>query len=200
MATAQPREGMLGEFDKFIGPGATPAELRLQFGIALIAPILLVLYVLQNDLDWTVFQLMIGVILVLDMAGGVVTNATSAAKRWYHRRGQGFRQHMLFVMVHIIQPLLIAFVFRDQDLVYVMVIFGYLMIASVTILKAPLYLQRPVAMVFLMGGFLMNSYVLVPTNGLEWFIPMYYTKLLVSHLLMETAYTPTITPDIETSG
>jgi len=186
----EPRSGLLGELDKFIGPGATRAELLLQFGVALLAPILLLLYVTQNDLNWTPLQMLIGVIIALDIAGGVVTNATSAAKRWYHRAGQGFRQHVMFVGIHFLQPMLVVLFFRPGDWMFFGVVYGYLIIASLVIMGMPLYLQRPKAMIFLMGAFLIHSYVLTPTAGLEWFIPMFYTKLLISHLLPETAYLP----------
>jgi len=186
----EPREGMLGELDKFIGPGATRAELVLQFGVALLAPILLIVYVTQNDLNWTPLQLIVGAIIALDMAGGVVTNATSAAKRWYHREGQGFRQHFIFVLIHVLQPFLVVVFFRPDDWTFLAVVYGYLLLSSLLIMAMPLYLQRPVAMTLLMGAFLIHSYVLTPTAGLEWFIPLFYTKLLISHLLPETAYTP----------
>ncbi len=186
----EPRAGWLGEIDKFIGPGATRAELLLQFGVALLAPILLLLYVTQNNAGWTPLQMLIGVILVVDITGGVVTNATSSAKRWYHRDGQGFRQHMLFVLIHALQPFLIVLFFRPNDWLFFGVVYGYLIVASLLIMIAPLYLKRPVAMTLLMGAFLVHSYVLTPTIWLGWFVPMFYTKLLISHLLPETAYTP----------
>ncbi|EDX84502.1 hypothetical protein S7335_2199 [Synechococcus sp. PCC 7335] len=35
-----------------------------------------------------------------------------------------------------------------------------------------------------------NHYLLIPTPGLEWLLPLFFLKLLVSHLLNETAYLP----------
>lgn len=186
----EPRAGLLGELDKFIGPGATRAEVILQFGMALLAPVLLILYVIQTNITWTPLQMIIGVIIALDMVGGVVTNATSAAKRWYHREGQGFRQHFTFILIHALQPFFVVVFFRPNDWLFFGVVYGYLLIASVLILTTPLYLKRPVAMSLLLGAFLIHSYVLTPIIGLEWFVPVFYTKLLISHLLPETAYLP----------
>lgn len=33
-----------------------------------------------------------------------------------------------------------------------------------------------------------DRYLFVPTPGLEWFLPLFFLKLLASHLLNETAY------------
>ncbi|MEO0759270.1 MAG: hypothetical protein AAFY78_20625 [Cyanobacteria bacterium J06648_16] len=84
-----PREGWKGQLDRFIGPGATPAEMVLQLvpsvGAAITAP----LYALTLPTDWTLWQVGVIAVLGFDLVGGVLTNATAAAKRWYHRPGQG---------------------------------------------------------------------------------------------------------------
>ncbi|MEM9246668.1 MAG: hypothetical protein AAGA67_13145, partial [Cyanobacteria bacterium P01_F01_bin.153] len=86
-----------GWLEQLIGPGATSAELAVQFipafGAAIAAPI----YASTLPIDWSPWQLGAIAILGFDIAGGVLTNATAAAKRWYHRLGQGRRQHFNFV-------------------------------------------------------------------------------------------------------
>jgi len=185
-----PRTGLLGELDKFIGPGATPAELWIQAIFTLGATTALLIYARVAELDWTPLQLTLGALLALDMAGGISTNATSAAKRWYHRAGQGFRQHVGFVALHLVHIFLVAWFFRALDWPFFGLFASYLLIATIFILRTPLYLQRPLAFGLFAIAILLNQYAVTPTLGLEWFVPLLFFKLLVSHLLREEPYRP----------
>lgn len=190
---SEPRAGALGAWDKFVGPGATSTEEWLQIigGALLTGCLAVMLYLRRTDLNWTGLQLLLVAILALDLSGGVITNATSAAKRWYHRTGQAsLRAHFPFIAVHGVHLLLIAVVFRGMDWGFFIVLYGYLLAASLIILKISLYLQRPTALALFCGGILLGMYLFTPTPGLEWFIPFFYLKLLVSHLLKEAPFTP----------
>jgi len=176
--------------DRFVGPGATHAELLLQFVPTILATLGLIAAAIIGDWGWTPVQLIVAGILTLDMVGGVITNATSSGKRWYHRAGQGFRQHMLFVLIHIAQPTLVVLFFDPGNWMFVIGSYGYLMLASLLILLTPLYLQRPLAGLLLVGGFFLSLYVLPVPEYFEWFLPVFYTKLLSSHLLREEPYRP----------
>jgi hypothetical protein len=107
----QPRNGLAGEWDKFVGPGQTQAELWLILIPSLLAGLAAPLYALHTGLDWTTVQLVVAGVIALDLVGGVVTNATATAKRWYHRPGHGWRQHVGFVAVHAIHIALVAWLF-----------------------------------------------------------------------------------------
>lgn len=132
-------------------------------------------------------QLAVAALLALDLVGGVVTNATAAAKRWYHRPGQGFRQHFGFVAVHL-HPFLVAWLFLDGNWGFGAIVYGYLLLAALLILWPPLYIQRPLAMVLWLVGLLIGLYGVALPAGLEWFVPVFYLKLLVSHLLKELPF------------
>ncbi len=189
-AIPQPRSGWLGQLDRFIGPGATPAELFLQLVPSLGAAIAAPLYASTLPIVWSPWQLGLIAILGFDLMGGVLTNATAAAKRWYHRPGQGWRQHLAFVAVHLFHIGLVSILFRDGDGLFFVGVSSCLMLASVLILVSPLYLQRPVALGLYGMALLGNSYLFTPTPGLEWFLPLFFLKLLISHLLKESAYCP----------
>lgn len=176
--------------DRFVGPGATRAELLLQFVPTLVITLGLIAVAIISEWGWTPAQLIVAGILTLDMVGGVITNATSTGKRWYHRAGQGFRQHMLFVLIHIAQPTLVVLFFDPGNWTFVAGSYGYLVLASLLILLTPLYLQRPLAGLLLLGGFSLSLYVLPVPQHFEWFLPVFYTKLLSSHLLREEPYRP----------
>lgn len=182
----QPKNGL----DRFAGPGATRSEIFLQFGGAVAAIIVVVLGWYWGELSWSGFQVGVAAVLALDVVGGIITNATGAGKRWYHRSGRGARHHVGFVLLHIAQPLIVFFVFESVRWTYVVGGFGYLLIASVIVLAIPLYLQRPVAGALIAGGVTLSLYVVPAPLGMEWFLPLYYVKLLSSHLLREEPYRP----------
>lgn len=190
---AAPREGWRGQVDRFIGPGATPAELMLQLVPSLGAAIAAPLYALTLPIDWTPWQLGAIAVLGFDLVGGVLTNATAAAKRWYHRPGQGWRQHMIFVGVHLFHIGLVALLFRGGDGLFFAGVAGYLLLAAGLILGSPLYLQRPIALGLYGLALLGDRYLFAATPGLEWFLPLFFLKLLVSHLLKESPYRPRYT-------
>jgi hypothetical protein len=188
-----PRSGILGAWDRFVGPGATPREEAVQVigTLALSAMLGLLLYTQRDSLNWTILQSVVVALFVFDITGGIVTNATSAAKRWYHRPGnEGSRAHMPFIIIHGIHLFVIAALFLEMDWVYFGVNYGYLLLAALLVIATPLYLQRPVSLVLFSGGLLLGISILEPAAGLEWFLPFFYLKLLVSHLPKEAPFTP----------
>lgn len=176
--------------DRFIGPGATRAELLLQLIPPVFVASALPLVAKLGDWGWNFWQMLIAAILAFDLLGGVITNATSSAKRWYHRAGQGFREHLGFVLLHIVQLLILVLAFDAGNWIFVVGGYGYLAIASLLVLLVPLYLQRPMALLLLVGGIFLGLYLLPVPPHFEWFLPVFYTKLLVSHLLHEEPYRP----------
>ena len=126
----------------------------------------------------------------LDIAGGVVTNATGSAKRWYHRRGQGFWEHLGFVSVHLLHILLVGSLYLGFDLEWILLASAFLLAAAAAILAVPQYLQRPVAHAGYALGVLVSLYLLDAPRGLEWFLPLLYLKVLLSHLVREEPYRP----------
>lgn len=188
LSSPLPRPGLRGQLDRFIGPGATPAEIVLQFVPAVAAAIAAPAYAMTLPIDWTPLQLGFISVLGFDFAGGVLTNATAAAKRWYHRPGQGWQQHLGFVALHLVHVGLVVLLFRGGDWPFFVGVSGYLLGASALILSCPLYLQRPIALGLYVVALLCDRYCFTATPGLEWFLPLLFLKLLVSHLLRETPY------------
>jgi hypothetical protein len=173
-----------------MGPGATRAELALELAFAVLGAGAMLIYALTAFPQWSIIQTAVAVLLAFDIAGGVVTNATSSAKRWYHRPGQGARQQLQFVALHVIHLVVVAWLFRSGDWWYAIAFSIYLLAAAVAIVRTPLYVQRALALGLTGIAFVMGSIVFTPTPGLEWFIPLLFLKLLVSHLLREEPYLP----------
>ncbi|MDJ0592272.1 MAG: hypothetical protein QNJ72_20150 [Pleurocapsa sp. MO_226.B13] len=185
-----PRPGFRGWLDRITGTEATAAELIVQFVPSLIFAIATPIYAHTLAVDWTYLQLGLISLLGFDLTGGVLTNATSSAKRWFHREGQTWQHHLTFVSIHILHIFLVALLFRDSDWSFLAIASSYLIGASILILRTPLYLQRPVAFGLYGLALLGNSYLFAPTVGLEWFLPLFFLKILISHLLKETPYRP----------
>lgn len=185
-----PRKGLPGLWDAFIGPGATVAEEWLQFlGSMILSAIALLIFFIRFPGEPTFTQIMITALIALDLSGGIITNATSTAKRWYHREGQGWRQHIAFVLPHGIHLALLVSLFGGFAWWFFLVFYGYLIATTILILQTPLYLQRPMAFVCYAGVVLLNI-VFVPVAGLEWVVPFLFLKLLISHLLKEAPFRP----------
>lgn len=184
------RPGFWGSIDKLIGPGATKAEKNIQLYPPFLFAGGIVAFGLFSQLDWSVWQYVIIALLAVDMLGGVITNATSAAKRWYFREGEGFKQHMIFVGLHLLQTAAFSWAFLDLNLMWIAGVYGVLMVGSAIILKTPLYLQRPVAAALYIGTLFLSFYVFENPPYLEWFLPILFFKILVSHVLREEPYQP----------
>jgi len=179
--------------DRFVGPGATRAELVLQLGAAALAAITLAGFAVALDWGWSAVQLVVASLLMLDLTGGVVTNATGAAKRWYHRPGQGRGAHLRFVAFHV-QPFLLVWVLGEGEWLYATMAYGYMLAGAAVVLATPLYLRRPVAMLALVVGLLVAIYGPSAPAHCEWFLPLLLVKILVSHLLREEPSRPAPRP------
>ena len=184
------RAGWRGQIDKLIGPGATKAELNLQLYVPLLAVAIVIAIGLTNDYEWTWGQYTVAGFIALDMVGGIATNLTSAAKRWNFREGNGFNAHMTFIGIHILQLLLVSYFFLDLDLTWVAINYLFLMVSCALILKTPLYLQRAVSGMAFVTAVILSLYILEAPLHLEWFLPLFYYKLLVSHVVREEPYSP----------
>ena len=186
----EPRAGILGEWDKFIGPGTTRAELWLELGFAVLGAALVPFYSQKAGANWTGWQMAVAILIGFDLAGGVVVNASSAAKRWYHRAGQGFWQHFGFIAVHLAHIFLVAWLFAGMDWGFFVSMSLYLLLGSTLILGSPLYLRRPIAMGLVAFALPFNLYLFPSPAGMEWFVPFLFLKLMVSHTLREEPYQP----------
>lgn len=178
----KPRSGFKGILDRFVGPGATPAELLLQFLLPVVAAIITVIYASNTVANWSLWHYIVCALLAFDVMGGIITNATSAGKRWYHRPGQNWPQHLGFVMLHIAHLVLVSWLFLNFNITWLVIAALYLILASIVIISTRPYLQQPVALAMYAISLVVCLYVLKMPVGLEWFLPLFYLKLLVSHL------------------
>jgi hypothetical protein len=188
----EPRQGLAGVLDRFVGPGATKGELFLQFTFALLMSISVILYAHFNNLGWSVIQHIVAALIAFDLAGGIVTNATASAKRWYIPMWHKTKWCWTLIATNIFAPFLVAWVFRSMDWFFGMVVYSYAVIAPILLLKVPLHLQRPTAFILFCGAMLTDIYLFKPIPGLEWFLPFYFMKVILSQAIREEPYRPDI--------
>ena len=183
----QPRAGWRGQWDAFFGPGATAAEEWLQLVGGLILSGLALLVFFSRFPAPNPAQIGVAILFALDLSGGIITNASASAKRLYHREGQTWQQHLIFVLPHGVHLGLLVWLFPGFGWWFFGLFYGYLIVATLLILRMALYLQRPMAMTLYAGALLLN--LLVPQSpGLEWVVPFLFLKLLIAHLLKEAPF------------
>lgn len=182
------RSGLAGAWDKFAGPGWSRSENLLLWTSTLVCSLFLPLWAAISGMDWSALQYILAFLLALDIIGGAVTMAAVPGKRWYHRPGQGAKEHLGFIVMHV-HPFLVAWLFAPagEGMLWGYALTGYvfLLLATAGILLAPPRLKRPLATACLAAGCLLNGLVVSPPPGMMWFLPVFYTKLLLSHLVPE---------------
>lgn len=181
-----PRSGLVGLWDRLIGPGATPAENTLIVISSIIGTLAAALRLWSLGFD----SLHLAVIAVVgfDIIGGAVCNATDTTKRWYHRPEATWVQHIAFVLLHLIHVAIVSWLFRDPagfDWIYFGSISSYLLFAAAIVLATPNYLKRPIAAGLYLIAIAIGLYGFGSTLGAEWFIPALFLKLLIGHLVPE---------------
>lgn len=104
-----------------------------------------------------------------------------AARRWYHRPGQGPRQQLGFVAGHL-HPFLIAWLFPPHDWILAAVLYAAVVVGAVTVLAIPGRLAAPAVLTVTAAIIAVTAAAFSTVPGLEWFPALYCVKLLAAHL------------------
>lgn len=180
--------GLAGRLERFMGPGKSRSESAVEsLGLLGCALILAAgLWTSGAARDWSTLQTVVVVLAGLDLIGGVLTNSTNAAKRWYHRADPAARRaRLLFVPAHLIHLAAVGLIVLSGDLRWTLTNAALLLGGAAVVEFAPLHLKRPVAMALLMAAVLVNLFWLPVPAALAWFAPLFFLKLLVCHLVPE---------------
>ncbi|MEU8776885.1 hypothetical protein [Streptomyces sp. NPDC048606] len=189
--------GLAGRLERFMGPGKSRAESAVELAGAGGCALLLAAGVWSTGAhrDWSGIQTLVVVLIGLDLLGGILTNATNAAKRWYHRQGEGVRRARLtFVGAHVLHLAAMGLVVLDGDWRWVLGQSAVLAVGAVTVEYAPVHLTRPVAMAVFTAATLIGLFWLTVPAALAWFTPLFFLKLLVCHLVPEAPLAPGAPP------
>lgn len=183
-----PREGWRGGWDRLVGPGATLAEQAGTLAAGGAGALGVASYAVLQQLPWTWWEYGIASLITLDVVGGVFANATPSAKRWYHRVGQGGRQHFGFLALHGVHIVLVASIFSQSVVMYSLVAYGYLLLAGIATLIVPIILQRSMGQLAASGAVFLSFWGLPEIPGWEWFLPTLTLKLVVGHATLEAPF------------
>ena len=66
----EPCRGLKGSWDSFVGPGETTAESCIGVGATSFGAIVMLVYAYLANLDWSVLQYMLAVLIAGDLVGG----------------------------------------------------------------------------------------------------------------------------------
>lgn len=173
------------------------SERLLAYGFAILVTLSLVTFLRLEDspaaYGWRLWLL---IFLVFDVLGGVVANMLNFCKRHYHSPPKpsegGFarlvKRPMAFTLLHI-HPIIVAWAFWESIWLGV----GWyiaLLLSVVVTLNVPLYLRRPIATAIVVTVSLISLYGLGYGEGLEWFIPALFFKIVLAHCVREEPYRP----------
>jgi hypothetical protein len=180
--------GWNGRLERFMGPGTTPAEEIVQFVGGAVGVTLIAAYLWHSDAasQWPAWKVALIGVIAVDLVGGVLTNATNAAKRWYHRDAPGMaRKRLVFVSLHLVHLAAVAFVLLPAAWSWFAVNAVLLLAAAALIERVPLGVKRPTAMATWLAVVTASPIVYAPPAALAWFTPIFFLKLLVSHMVPE---------------
>lgn len=179
---SSPRTGLRGSWDRLVGPDTARAENWLILGFAFVFSGAVFVYTQVAELGWSPLQIAIVLLFSLDIAGGVIANTTVAGSRWWHRPSQSRRRHLRFIALHV-HPFILAAIFPVLTWAEATIAYGFLLSSAVIVLAVSKRLRRPIAMGLFAIGLLLALYVVTLPHGLEWFLPLFYLKLLPGHLV-----------------
>lgn len=178
MATpSEPRRGLPGLLDRYLGPDATALD-GLRVAAAALGGLLLGLTTVPAPLAE---RLLLG-LLTAELCAGLMAALNHAGKTWIHRPVRRRQRLLLFVALQMIPLTIFIWLFRAEDLQLLASATGLLFIGSAVLLLAPTAWQRPLGFVALLGVLftLQQLHTQVPSGA--WFLPLLYTRTFLAHL------------------
>ncbi|SDB98913.1 hypothetical protein SAMN05660690_0078 [Geodermatophilus telluris] len=179
---AGPRSGPAGTWDRIAGPDAGTGENAGSLGLGLAGALLAPgLARGHGRRAAPVLRL-----LALDLWGGAWCNNTPSAARWYHRPGQGARQHLAFAAGHV-HPAVLAWVDaggpgdRRARLRWAAALYAYLLAATALLTATRARRTRRVLGLATTAGGVLLDRALTPSAAAPWFAPVFFAKLLAGH-------------------
>jgi hypothetical protein len=169
-----PASPLVSVFRRVSGPDATAREATVWLAGTLGITAVAVAVTVARSPAWSALQWVLAMGIAFDFAGGVVANATSAAKRSLHRPG-GARSRALFYAAHV-HPLALPLAFSGSWPAALALYAGMLAAAALVELS-PRAVAQPVALAALAAGLFLAGGAGWPM-GLEWFAPVYLLKLV----------------------
>ncbi|MFS0881259.1 hypothetical protein CHH83_12180 [Bacillus sp. 7586-K] len=185
-----------GKTNLLFGTGANASERMIVWASSFVVPLFFLYAYFFKELQLTPLQLVIGLFVAVDIGGGMVANSLNSCKRFYHSLNKSeskiermYKNHFLFSCLHI-HPIIIWLVFDPSNWENGLIWYGLFITAVLFVLKAPLYLKRPISMLMILLAIMINEYALYAIPGFGWLMPVLFIKIIYGHLVKEEPYRP----------
>ena len=175
-----PRAGLAGEWDKFVGPGASRWESAGTLGFAAVGAVAAPSLVKRQRPDARPVELAVVSAVGLDVGGGAWCNETPSCKRWYHRAGTRRRDRVAFAALHLYPFLAEAMSGRGQWR-NAAVSYSTLVASAALLELAPNERKRSMAYGIYTLWLAGTSIVAPPPSGYAWLPSLLGLKLLLGH-------------------
>jgi hypothetical protein len=175
-----PRDGLAGEWDKFVGPGAARWENAGTLGFAAVGAVAAPTLVRRQRPDASPIELAAASAVGLDVGGGAWCNETPSCKCWYHRAGTRGRDRVAFAALHL-YPFLVEFLSGRGQWRSAAISYSTLVGSAALLELAPLGRKRSVAYGLYTAWLAGTSIVAPPPAGYAWLPSVLGFKLLLGH-------------------
>lgn len=183
--------------DWLYGTGATGTDRALVHATAAVALVLLGAGLLldvggvRTDGAWTWWRLLLAAVLVVDLFGGIVANASDSAKRLYHgplppgsnRFERLVHGQVSFAALHV-HPLAVGVLFPGGAPWWGPLWYAWALLGVAAVHRAPRRYARPLALGIVASGIAAATTFPAPT-GWSWFPAVLLLKLVVAHAVDE---------------
>ena len=169
-----------------VGPSATRPENMITYFVAFTGMIGAgILFTLGEEFSF--WKLFIICILAFDVFGGATANATNSARRWWHRPGVKRGSFIFFTLFHL-HPIIIGALYSGFSFSLGVISYAGVICAAGICIFFPPSLTRPMAYGICYLLILFTAFMGGVAWYLSWFLPGYFMKLLLSHLLSDGAF------------
>ncbi|MCC5888861.1 MAG: hypothetical protein JJT88_20670 [Gammaproteobacteria bacterium] len=174
---SEPRPGLPGLLDRYLGPDATASD-GLRVAVAGLGGLLLGLLTVPAPLAERVLL----ALLTAELCAGLMAALNHAGKAWIHRPTRRLPRLLLFVALQTIPLTLFIWLFRGQDLALLASTVALLFAGSAAVMLAPAAWQRAVGLVALLGVLFALQHFHTQAPAGAWFLPLAYARTFLAHL------------------
>lgn len=163
----------------FLGKELTKTEIGLNVFFILLFPCLgwIMLHILAIEVSF--WQKLIFSLFILDLGAGVFTNASKAAKNWYHREGRELSEVIIFNAIHL-HPFIFCWVF-GLDFLWAVYLYFSMIALTLIVIKVPQYIQLPIALTLSAAVICLMIAVSGSASLFVIFSVLYILKLVTGH-------------------
>jgi len=163
-------------FQIIFGRETTVFAIFAIIGTSLLTSILVLLFKLSTETS--IIKTVLLTIIAGDLAGGVIANFTRGTNNYYY--GESLRKRYLFVLFHLIQPIILIWIFPN-DLFMILVVLIITILSSLLILSIKNQIsQRVFAISLLLITLLVSNFLNYSDTLVNLLLMLYSIKLILS--------------------